>query len=484
MIYAVPADGADRELDLDGSLEVSVTVFNRWLREQTPGRSLRIDTFQGRPDISFYRSPKTSAELLAAGNQLSRVINEDLPAAGFADPDKRYAVYYDGPSVATPCGGAALPLRVPGQAAVMYLQSSCATPFAAEADDPMGYWEVAMLHDLVHTLGFVPTCAPNHGGPNNGGHVTDDPSDLMWAGAAPWLPNGFESAVLDVGNDDYYQPGIDGCRDLDRSAYLTTTAATTTRTVPLAPVRLRPGSSASATADVRRKFSVVVEVCFDLETLGDPPGPDVVAVTVVSKVPPLTGTPVPVPGLIPTGELHLCADSTTAPLVTAALLDGTQQIGAAVTAGSADVTAMELRVTGIPTDARGPKPPPQAFTSPVALAPVTVRPGGPVIGTVALGSPPFSNLSEACFVLRFGTDRFDVGEELRIDLFGTTLPGLRAVNVGPAAESRRERCVAGYQLAHLAWFTVAGDRPLAITAVTGSVDITEFELRTTGSRDP
>jgi len=26
----------------------------------------------------------------------------------------------------------------------------------------MRYWEFAMLHDLLHTLGAVPTCAPDH----------------------------------------------------------------------------------------------------------------------------------------------------------------------------------------------------------------------------------------------------------------------------------------------------------------------------------
>jgi hypothetical protein len=52
-----------------------------------------------------------------------------------------------------------------------------------------------MLHEILHTLGFVADNAPRE---HAAGHVPE-PTDLMYAGPQPWRP-----AVLDVGQDDYY----------------------------------------------------------------------------------------------------------------------------------------------------------------------------------------------------------------------------------------------------------------------------------------
>jgi hypothetical protein len=66
-----------------------------------------------------------------------------------------------------------------------------------------------MLHEVMHTIGLVATCAPHQ---YLAGHVSDSPHDLMWAGDAPWsLP-----AVLDVGRDDYYLQPNANCPDLSR----------------------------------------------------------------------------------------------------------------------------------------------------------------------------------------------------------------------------------------------------------------------------
>jgi hypothetical protein len=47
------------------------------------------------------------------------------------------------------------------------------------ADDPSAfYWRYAMLHDVLHVMGFVAPCAPNFGTRT---HVTDDPTDLMYS---------------------------------------------------------------------------------------------------------------------------------------------------------------------------------------------------------------------------------------------------------------------------------------------------------------
>jgi hypothetical protein len=91
-----------------------------------------------------------------------------------------------------------------------------ANRFAGPGDAP-GYLEISMLHEIMHTLGFVATCAPNQW---RAGHVSDDPNDLIWAGDGVWVPDGWTAVKLDAGNDDYYKHSNPGCLDLNDSPYL------------------------------------------------------------------------------------------------------------------------------------------------------------------------------------------------------------------------------------------------------------------------
>jgi hypothetical protein len=88
--------------------------------------------------------------------------------------------------------------------------------FAAEGAAPT-YLEFGMLHELMHTLGLVPTCAAHEW---RNGHVSDDANDLMWAGDTAWAPDGWGGVVLDSGRDDYYRAPIPGCLDLADSRFL------------------------------------------------------------------------------------------------------------------------------------------------------------------------------------------------------------------------------------------------------------------------
>lgn len=47
VLYVLPSDRGDRELDTNGTLESSVAAFQRWLAGQTGGRVLRLDTSGG-----------------------------------------------------------------------------------------------------------------------------------------------------------------------------------------------------------------------------------------------------------------------------------------------------------------------------------------------------------------------------------------------------------------------------------------------------
>jgi hypothetical protein len=214
-LYVLPSDGADRALDTDGTIEASVQNFQTWLRGQTGGRGLRLDTFQGQLDVTFVRLSQTDAQLASSGLFIRDAIERELRAAGFTQAGKIYALYYDGSSTAA-CGGGAWPPTLPGQLGGVYLRATFGAGFLCydptRSRSGLQLMDLAVLHELLHTMGFVATCSPHH---TRAGHVSDSPSDLMWAGDAPWTPS-----VLDVGRDDYFDAPVAGCPDLADSAYL------------------------------------------------------------------------------------------------------------------------------------------------------------------------------------------------------------------------------------------------------------------------
>lgn len=215
LFYVAPKDAADRKLDTDGTLSGSVTLAESWLAGQTNGRALQMDTYGGQLDITYLRLSKTNAEIEAQPDVYPEIASQ-LDASGAAPASKRFLVYYDGGSPLV-CGQASFDL--PGHMAMIFLKGH---PPGVESCDYMGfhrpgetpdYLEFAALHDSIHTLGIVPSCAP-HVNANNP-HVGDSPTDLMWTGDGLWQPS-----VLDVGRDDYYEAHIPGCTDLADSPFL------------------------------------------------------------------------------------------------------------------------------------------------------------------------------------------------------------------------------------------------------------------------
>jgi Divergent InlB B-repeat domain len=207
VLYVVAADVPDRELDTTGEIAASVASWQSWLRGQTGGRGIRLDTYQGALDVTFFRLATTSSGALP---RPAVAISTELAAAGFSAPDKIYAVYYDGTSTLT-CGDGGGPYPS------MYLTGSdsrsgtrCTGSFAAS---PPGYFDFGLLHELVHSLGYVPSCAPHAASQ----HVFDSGYDLMWGGG-PWAS--LADMQLDVGHDDYFEARIPGCPDLSGSRFL------------------------------------------------------------------------------------------------------------------------------------------------------------------------------------------------------------------------------------------------------------------------
>jgi hypothetical protein len=220
VVYAVPSDGADRAFDTSGDLENTTAANQRWLAAQTGGRALRLDTHLGSLDVTFHRLPRSDADYRALGRGARDLIEADLRAAGLVTSKKIYPVYYDGTNGVT-CGGGSWPPSLQGTVGVYYLRSQipglapCFDYFAPPGG-PSRYPEFSMLHEMMHVLGIVGTCAPHH---HDAGHVNESPTDLMWSGVGSWSPS-----VLDVGRDDYYGAGIPGCADLATAGFLSADA--------------------------------------------------------------------------------------------------------------------------------------------------------------------------------------------------------------------------------------------------------------------
>jgi hypothetical protein len=240
VMYVVPSDGADDALDTNGKICNSVINFTSWMKKETAGRSLRLDTKQGALDIQFVRLTKTDAQMKGTANVsdvdtgfafLRDRIERELKDAGLVAAQKLYAVYYGG-STTWSCGGAAYPPSLVGQVGALYLNGApagapaCNTNVLGKVGGPPGYLDYAILHELVHTLGFVASGATHH---HSAGHVADGVAtqarDLMYAPRPStsdpgWGTNDPGGLVLDIGKDDYFEHGQAGLLDLAKSAFI------------------------------------------------------------------------------------------------------------------------------------------------------------------------------------------------------------------------------------------------------------------------
>ena len=218
-MYVVPKDVADRGRVQNGQIARSIEAIDTWLKAQTGGESFRIDrNAAGDPSVDFFRMTKTDAEVTSAHVYVRDKIEEDLLAAGKIDGHKIYAVYYEGNSDSA-CGASAWPPELVGHVAAEYLDGNPPNSPACNTNEPgtsatvPQYTDFGMLHEIMHAIGLVSTCAPHHTADRS--HVSDSPTDLMYAGDQPWYPS-----RLDVGNDDYFGGSTHRtCFDLQDSAF-------------------------------------------------------------------------------------------------------------------------------------------------------------------------------------------------------------------------------------------------------------------------
>jgi hypothetical protein len=193
VFYVVPSDVTDRQLDTNGTIDGWMRDAAAWLQAKTGGRALRTDTFGGKPDITFFRTKRTEAELFAREDKLLDDLDDEIRRAGHNDPLKANVYFYDGR-----CGRPNTAGLGGGLAAGVFLPTSVKQ-------------DMTMLHEVFHALGAVAEGAPNRA---DDAHVTDDPDDVM---AAKQTLN---PAVLDSGNNDYYGHGRSDRFDLATSPFL------------------------------------------------------------------------------------------------------------------------------------------------------------------------------------------------------------------------------------------------------------------------
>jgi hypothetical protein len=241
VMYVVPLDGLDRAFDTDGKICNSARAFATWFHAQAPDAYVRFDTFGSDLDIGFVRLPLTDAVMRGndpdnndydTGTAFVRErIERELSNMGLIASNKLYAVYYDGSSVYA-CGGGAWPPEINGRVGAVYLQGkppnltvTCgdARPWGQSSLVP-SYVDYSVLHETVHSLGFVSQDAPHEQG---SGHVYDGTADsnrdLMYSPRVgqndpPWAIDDPAGMILDINHDDYFMAA--GGRDLAKSSLL------------------------------------------------------------------------------------------------------------------------------------------------------------------------------------------------------------------------------------------------------------------------
>lgn len=220
VIYAVPSDKLDQQRDTQGVLALSLRAANHFFAQASDQQSIRFDeTEDGHLDVSFLRLPNDDNYYASKLAFAREAVQADVRAAGFSNARKIYLVYYEGSNESS-CGNA--PNVGSGDGVtVLYLHGLASYQYPCDGNafsrdiNVADYWEFVPLHEVVHTLGFVDSCAPH--GQTQPSHTSDDPSDLMYAGSQAWRP-----AVIDPGRDDYYGANVPkSCsRNLMFSAFL------------------------------------------------------------------------------------------------------------------------------------------------------------------------------------------------------------------------------------------------------------------------
>ena len=201
--YVRPPGAPDRFAEFAPRIVGDVAAFDAWWRREDATRTPRFDLFPapgcassfGSLDISNVQLPLPTGGIDNSFSQVRR----QLALLGFAQAEKVYLVYFDGPTGqigdSHVCGEGAAPSPLGTGMAVVYLD-------VCGSDRGDAVRPIVGIHELVHVLGAVDRSAPNWcRDPRLRGHVCDSDVDLM----TPVLEDdSLDNHLLDVGRNDYY----------------------------------------------------------------------------------------------------------------------------------------------------------------------------------------------------------------------------------------------------------------------------------------
>lgn len=198
ILYVVPS-GVTAIEDMDARSAATMAAIQTWLAADT-GRQLRVDPTVTRVDLAVPSTTSTA--------QLSDLI----ASAGHGTPGKVYVVLYDGVAENDACGKALA--RGPAEPTYSYLLMPVCDIYPQPGPQTFPFEATYLvLHELLHALGAVPSCAPNH---TSVGHVSDSNRDVLYEGP---LGRDWDNLTIDVGNDDYLDHSNAGCPDIADSPF-------------------------------------------------------------------------------------------------------------------------------------------------------------------------------------------------------------------------------------------------------------------------
>jgi hypothetical protein len=210
-VYAVPADGVDRRLDMDGTIERSLRAMVAWFEAASSGaQHPRLDQrLDGSVDVAFYRLVGNDSDYSSLGSQAVSAMGAEIRGSPLYDARKVFLIYYEGGNNAF-CGSA----QSGGHFSALYVHGTppvglpCDTrAFASSPTAPAAYHEWSAAHEIVHNLGFVQDCAPNYNADGRH-HTANDPTDLMWSSNPGSTPQPWVPTRVDPGDDDYYGANV------------------------------------------------------------------------------------------------------------------------------------------------------------------------------------------------------------------------------------------------------------------------------------
>ena len=223
VIYMVPADGVDEELDLDGTLDAAMASMNAWFLRETPGRQMRLDTFTfgntSALDITFVRGEQTQAEYAAHADGVFVAITDELEQRGWNDDPglKRYVVYYGGPAESMNICGTAYYNTLGtdyAQWSVVFLDAAtgCGAREFGTPETGAGRSEAIAVQEMLHNEALARPQSPHHCWAFQGhlctaaagaalGELDPESVDVLF----PFVTFTLEEKVLDIDSDDYYE---------------------------------------------------------------------------------------------------------------------------------------------------------------------------------------------------------------------------------------------------------------------------------------